>query len=94
MFSDDVDSGLKEIEDNGFDFSFKEKYKQKVYQEYQEEQRSRRKSTKKLRRGGFSFVTCPLHTSAVYCSCGGKSEGEMVLCECCFEWYHHKCVNY
>ena len=18
----------------------------------------------------------------------------MVLCECCFEWYHHRCVNY
>ena len=23
-----------------------------------------------------------------------RGSGDMVECECCFEWYHQKCVNY
>jgi hypothetical protein len=59
-----------------------------------DELRGKRKSTKKLRRGGFSYILCSQHESSVYCVCQNKEEGEMVLCECCFEWYHQKCINY
>jgi hypothetical protein len=39
-------------------------------------------------------VLCSQHESTPYCICQTKEEGEMVLCDCCFEWYHYKCIHF
>lgn len=39
-------------------------------------------------------MLCTQHESNSYCICQSKEEGEMVLCECCFEWYHNNCIKY
>lgn len=55
-----------------------------------------RKETQKtvLKRGGFAYVLCREHERSIYCNCMDRGSGDMVQCECCFEWYHQKCVNY
>ena len=94
MLSEEVDQKIKPILDLPFEIKELERIKIKVHRDYTEELRAKRKTTKKLRRGGFSYVLCTQHESTSYCLCQSKEEGEMVFCECCFEWYHSKCVNY
>ena len=30
---------------------------------------------------------------AVYCICRSSDEHNMIMCDCCEEWYHYKCIN-
>ena len=29
----------------------------------------------------------------VYCICRSSDEHNMIMCDCCEEWYHYKCIN-
>jgi len=63
---------VKPMLDLELDLSFLEGLKKKIYKEYTDELRGKRKTTKKLRRGGFSYVLCNQHESTPYCMCQVK----------------------
>jgi hypothetical protein len=80
MVQEEVDSCLKPLTDMCLVPPQVPFLTKKVHKEYTDELRGRRKSTKKLRRGGFSFVLCTVHESIPYCFCQTRDEVEMVLC--------------
>lgn len=49
-----------------------------------------------VKRGGFQYILCPTHSKHnIYCVCLMTAESqEMVLCECCLEWYHYGCGSF
>lgn len=47
-----------------------------------------------MKRGGYSFLSCPEHEFTPHCICQGLGEeGEMIECETCFTWYHMDCIK-
>lgn len=75
LVAEEVTQLVKPLTDLALAVPGLEALERRVHKEYTEELRSRRKSTKKLRRGGFSYVLCPLHESTPYCVCQTKDEG-------------------
>lgn len=88
---EEFDKVLQSFEEYGFRMAEKQKFKDQVYNEYVNEEGV---DTDSLKRGGFAYILCSEHESSVYCNCFNKGTGDMVQCECCFEWYHQKCVNF
>ena len=52
---------VKPMIDLELDLRSLDSIKKKVHKEYTDELRGKRKTTKKLRRGGFSYVLCSQH---------------------------------
>lgn len=61
MIQEEVDSCLKPLADLPLSLPQVPSLTKKIHKEYTDELRGKRKSTKKLRRGGFSYVLCPMH---------------------------------
>lgn len=61
LFSEEVEQSIKEVNETGLELPSREQFKRNTHKEYLDELRGRRKSTKKLRRGGFSYVLCSQH---------------------------------
>ena len=72
VLSEEVDQKIKPILDLPLEIKELEGIKKKVHRDYTEELRTKRKTTKKLRRGGFSYVLCTQHESTSYCLCQSK----------------------
>jgi hypothetical protein len=47
----------------------------KIYENYIEELKEQKKESKRIRRGGFSFISCPEHEFTPHCICQGTGEG-------------------
>ena len=77
IFNEEVSNAVRPLTDLEGEGNIKvvEEFKKKVHKEYLDELRSKRKSTKKLRRGGFSYVLCTVHEYTPYCVCQTKDEG-------------------
>ncbi len=75
LMSEEVDEMIKPLADLPLELPLATSLKKKIHKDYTDELRGKRKSTKKLRRGGFSYVLCTLHESNPYCFCQTKEEG-------------------